>query len=46
MSERDARRQDQARVTELESEIANRDELLAAVRTKLSDLSGTLAPGL
>jgi septal ring factor EnvC (AmiA/AmiB activator) len=43
-SERDARRQEQARLAELEAEVANRDELLAAVRTKLSDLSGTLAP--
>jgi hypothetical protein len=43
-SERDARRLEQARLAELESELAGRDELLSAVRTKLSDLSGTLTP--
>jgi chromosome segregation ATPase len=43
-TEREARRQEQARVASLEAEVASRDDLLAAVRTKLSDLSGTLAP--
>jgi MshEN domain len=43
-SERDARRLEQARVAELETEVANRDELLGAVRAKLSDLSGALGP--